>query len=156
MVVPHAAKRPLGYIERVAANFFAMTPVNANVVNALDAVQGNDVRPALQDLSDATPDSARETAIVSPEIKLGTLFLDTYALTPSAPTSAAQGNVRQKSCLGTHSDADNADNEDEQDENDGGFILWLIRVRACVRVESSRFESIRVDALRRRPTVWCR
>jgi hypothetical protein len=84
-----------------AVYFFIMTYVNAAVVAAELAVQGALDRPALHDFKLATPDANNAPAMTKPEIKLGFDRFAMYPATPSAPTTSAHGNVRQKSCLGT-------------------------------------------------------
>ena len=102
MKQPPRANTPLGNTTEVARYFFIMTYVSAKVVTALDAVHGMEDRPEDQDLRLATPDARSAPPMVSPLIKLGLEPLKTYPTTPSAATNRPHGNVRQKSCLGTH------------------------------------------------------
>lgn len=101
MDTPPNANIPAGYMAYEAVYFFIMTYVNAAVVAAELAVQGALDRPALHDFKLATPDANNAPAMTNPEIKLGFDRFATYPATPSAPTTSAHGNVRQKSCLGT-------------------------------------------------------
>jgi len=95
------ARIPDGNMTCEARNFFHMTYAKALVTAALEPVHG-----ALDDPDDharmlSVPVIKSVPPITPPEIKLGIERRMTNPAMPNAATSVPNGNVRQKSCLGT-------------------------------------------------------
>lgn len=95
------ANMPDGNMTWEARNFFHMTYANAPVTAALEPVHGALVEPDDHARMLSAPVIMSAQPMTPPEIKLGTERRMTYPATPNAATSVPNGNVRQKSCLGT-------------------------------------------------------
>ena len=96
------ANIPLGKMAEDAMYFFPIANANVAVTAALAAVHGSDDAPELHARRLAKPKHINVAPMLPPATKLANDRFATNPRTPSVATTAPNGSVTQKSCLGTH------------------------------------------------------